>query len=107
MHAQPTTFHFVRDYEVVKVEQEVPNEFLLVLDDGVTDIKDFAPDGEIMPSQPRAKGAYYKNIERKMLLKKKRVNVRIPALYPLCRTDDALVFLAFRRTSPTATSGMS
>lgn len=24
---------------------------------------------------PRAKGAYYKNIERKMLLKKKRVNV--------------------------------
>jgi len=24
----------VRDYEVVKVEQEVPNEFLLVFDDG-------------------------------------------------------------------------
>ncbi|KAI9444483.1 Paf1-domain-containing protein [Lactarius indigo] len=39
-----TEFHFVRDYEVVKVEQEVPNEFLL----------------------------YYKLIERKMLLKKKR-----------------------------------
>ncbi|EKM50180.1 uncharacterized protein PHACADRAFT_264766 [Phanerochaete carnosa HHB-10118-sp] len=71
---EPTTFHFIRDYEVVKVEQEVPNEFLLVLDDGVTDIKDVIPEGEVMPSQPRAKGAYYKNIERKMLLKKKRVN---------------------------------
>ncbi|KAI0251724.1 RNA polymerase II-associated [Lactifluus subvellereus] len=45
---EATEFHFVRDYEVVKVEQEVPNEFLL------------------------ARGAYYKLIERKMLLKKKR-----------------------------------
>lgn len=54
-----TAFHFVRDYETVKVEQEVPNEFLLVLDD----------------DQERGKGAYYKNIERKMILKKKRTNV--------------------------------
>jgi RNA polymerase II-associated factor 1 len=60
---------------VVKVEQEVPNEFLLVLDDGAVDVKEFNPDGVAMPSQPRPKGAYYKNIERKMLLKKKRVNV--------------------------------
>ncbi|KAJ6565977.1 RNA polymerase II-associated [Mycena sp. CBHHK59/15] len=50
---EETIFHFVRDYETVKVEQEVPNEFLLVLSDD---------------------GAFYKNIERKMLLKKKRVN---------------------------------
>ncbi|KIP01867.1 hypothetical protein PHLGIDRAFT_112681 [Phlebiopsis gigantea 11061_1 CR5-6] len=71
---EPTTFHFVRDYEVVRVEQEVPNEFLLVLDEGDMDVKDFIPDTDVKPSQPRAKGAYYKNIERKMLLKKKRVN---------------------------------
>lgn len=75
LDAQPTTFHFIRDYEVVKVEQEVPNELLLVLDDGVTDITDIIPEGELMPSQPRTKGAYYKNIERKMLLKRKRINV--------------------------------
>ena len=59
------------------MEQEVPNEFLLVLDDGDIDVNQFVPEGDIMPSQPRTKGAYYKNIERKMLLKKKRVNVRI------------------------------
>ena len=57
-------FHFVRDYETVKVEQEVPNEFLLVLDEGSDEF-----------DNKRPKGAYYKNIERKMLLKKKRVNV--------------------------------
>ncbi|KAG1840449.1 RNA polymerase II-associated [Suillus subluteus] len=55
-----TAFHFIRDYETVKIEQEVPNEFLLVLDNGDT--------GE------RGPGAYYKNIERKMTLKKKRMN---------------------------------
>ncbi|GJE90311.1 RNA polymerase II-associated protein [Phanerochaete sordida] len=71
----PTTFHFVRDYEVVKVEQEVSNELLLVLDDGQRNVKEeLIPESEVMPSQPRAKGAYYKNIERKMLLKKKRIN---------------------------------
>ncbi|KAJ7504164.1 RNA polymerase II-associated protein [Mycena galericulata] len=61
---EETIFHFVRDYETVKVEQEVPNEFMLVIEDGAD------ADAPI----PRAKGAYYKNIERKMLLKKKRVN---------------------------------
>ncbi|KAG2039869.1 RNA polymerase II-associated [Suillus americanus] len=55
-----TAFHFIRDYETIKIEQEVPNEFLLVLDNGDT--------GE------RGPGAYYKNIERKMTLKKKRMN---------------------------------
>ncbi|KAI0832072.1 RNA polymerase II-associated [Trametes gibbosa] len=68
---EPTNFHFVRDYETVKVEQEVPNEFLLVLDDGTAD-EDALDDKKA--AQPRPKGAYYKNIERKMLLKRKRVN---------------------------------
>ncbi|KAJ7117682.1 RNA polymerase II-associated [Mycena epipterygia] len=62
---EETIFHFVRDYETVKVEQEVPNEFMLVIED----------ETESDAAIPRAKGAYYKNIERKMLLKKKRVNV--------------------------------
>ena len=48
----------MRDYETVKVEQEVPNEFLLLFDD---------------EAQPPT--ANYKNIERKIILKKKRVNV--------------------------------
>ncbi|KIJ20686.1 hypothetical protein PAXINDRAFT_66143 [Paxillus involutus ATCC 200175] len=65
-----TTFHFVRDYETVKIEQEVPNEFLLVIDDGDTQ-SNVSGGGE-----ERAKGAYYKNIERKMTLKKKRTNTQ-------------------------------
>ncbi|KAJ3481906.1 hypothetical protein NLI96_g7349 [Meripilus lineatus] len=70
--SEPTPFHFVRDYDVVKVEQEVPNEFLLVLDDGEVSLE-YAEDSKIPPgSKRRPKGAYYKNIERKMLLKKKR-----------------------------------
>ncbi|KAI0352089.1 RNA polymerase II-associated [Trametes cingulata] len=68
---EPTNFHFVRDYETVKIEQEVPNEFLLVLDDGMSHDED-VDSKKAGPSRP--KGAYYKNIERKMLLKKKRVN---------------------------------
>jgi len=69
---QPVTpFHWVRDYETVKIEQDVPNEFLLVLDDG------YLPptrslDGGLLERRP--KGAYYKNIERKIILKKRRVN---------------------------------
>ncbi|CAL1715425.1 unnamed protein product [Somion occarium] len=76
---EPTNFHFVRDYEVVKVEQEVPNEFLLVIHDGDDNIKDEnIKDEDIKetlkakPKKHRERGAYYKNIERKMLLKKKR-----------------------------------
>lgn len=64
----------------MKVEQEVPNEFLLVIDEGEApedeDQKDQKPGNEA-----RAKGAYYKNIERKMLLKKKRQNVRAHRLH--------------------------
>lgn len=67
-----TTFKFVRDYETVKVEQEVPNEFLLVLDEGGAKV-----DGKSGIPETRRKGAYYKSIERKMFLKKKRTNVRI------------------------------
>jgi RNA polymerase II-associated factor 1 len=63
----------VRDYEVVKVEQEVPNEFLLVFDDG--DISSPTTNG-LKESEGRHAGAYYKVIERKMLLKKKRTEVR-------------------------------
>ena len=73
---QATEFHFVRDYEVVKVEQEVPNEFLLVFDEGGT-IDNGDDDGEVTAgADARQAGAYYKLIERKMLLKKKRTEVR-------------------------------
>ena len=65
----------MRDYETVKVEQEVPNEFLLVLYDG--DPPETMDDTvEDKPSY-RGKGAFYKNIERKMHLKKKRANVKM------------------------------
>ena len=63
----------MRDYEVVKVEQEVPNEFLLVFDDG--DLTSSTTNGP-NDDETRRAGAYYKMIERKMLLKKKRTEVR-------------------------------
>ncbi|KAI0060726.1 hypothetical protein BV25DRAFT_1871121 [Artomyces pyxidatus] len=69
-----TEFHFVRDYEVVKVEQEVPNEFLLVFDDGDIEVDVTRPSGG-RKKETRGRGAYYKTIERKMLLKKKRTEV--------------------------------
>ena len=68
----------MRDYEVVKVEQEVPNEFLLVFDEsehGATIVAD-ADDGDGDGEGSTRPGAYYKLIERKMLLKKKRTEVR-------------------------------
>ncbi|TDL23983.1 RNA polymerase II-associated protein [Rickenella mellea] len=75
---EETIFSFVRDYETVKIEQDVPNEFLLVLDDGPVDVKpEFLNDSKDFSSSTtprRSKGAYYKNIERKIQLKKKRVN---------------------------------
>lgn len=75
---EPTLFQFVRDYETIKVEQNLENEFLLVLWDGDGPIKfeDVMNEAEGKRTR-REKGAYYKNIERKMLLKKKRVNVGI------------------------------
>jgi RNA polymerase II-associated factor 1 len=73
----------MRDYETVKVEQEVPNEFLLVLYDG--DPPEAIDDPlEEKPSR-REKGAFYKNIERKMHLKKKRANVKM--VFPLAFID--------------------
>ena len=73
-HQQATEFHFVRDYEVVKVEQEVPNEFLLVFDNG--DLTLSTTTNGPNDDETRRAGAYYKMIERKMLLKKKRTEVR-------------------------------
>ncbi|EAU90178.2 hypothetical protein CC1G_05716 [Coprinopsis cinerea okayama7 len=72
---EETIFQFVRDYETVKVEQEVPNEFLLTIqeDEGIRSMADVVNGTDQRPR--KEKGAYYKNIERKMLLKKKRANV--------------------------------
>jgi RNA polymerase II-associated factor 1 len=81
--AQETVFHFVRDYETVKVEQEVPNEFLLVLYDGDPPEDEDEDEGKKQPH--RGKGAYYKNIERKMQLKKKRANVCLFLFHPMCQ----------------------
>lgn len=64
--ANKTTFHFTRDYETVKIDVDVPNEFMFVLDDGNSS-----------RGHSSGKGAYYKNIERKYVLKKKRQNVSI------------------------------
>lgn len=73
---EPTLFQFVRDYETIKVEQNIDNEFLLVLWDGdePQSFEDVISGAE-RKTPRREKGAFYKNIERKMLLKKKRVNV--------------------------------
>ena len=90
----------MRDYEVVKVETDVSNEYLFVFDDGDIDI-DVPPSSSHFIAVPkterpsdkdegrewerkkqrerqrekRGKGVYYKGIERKMLLKKKRAEV--------------------------------
>lgn len=69
----------MRDYETVKVEQEVPNEFLLVLYDG--DPPEAMDDSVEDNKSHRGKGAFYKNIERKMHLKKKRANVKMGFLF--------------------------
>jgi RNA polymerase II-associated factor 1 len=63
-YPEAAAFHFVRDYETVKIDTEVLNEFLLSLNSGVG-------------PTAAGKGAYYKNIERKYVLKKKRHNVRL------------------------------
>jgi RNA polymerase II-associated factor 1 len=89
---QATEFHFVRDYEVVKVEQEVPNEFLLVFDNG--DLTSSATNG-LNDDETRRAGAYYKMIERKMLLKKKRTEVRC-RLFPQYRILLIMRAVAYR-----------
>ena len=89
-HQQATEFHFVRDYEVVKVEQEVPNEFLLVFDEG--DLTSSTING-LNDDETRRAGAYYKMIERKMLLKKKRTEVRYRLLSSYCPEDWILLIM--------------
>lgn len=62
------------------MEQEVPNEFLLVIDEGEEESED-KPESSASASKRRPSGVYYKGIERKMLLKKKRVNVSIACIF--------------------------
>lgn len=95
-------FQFVRDYEAIKVEQEVPNEFLLVIQDEeeIRSLNDVFSD-KVQPPM-RERGAYYKNIERKMLLKKKRANVG----HPFLRYGSLLTYLA-RLMINTTTNGRS
>lgn len=86
------------------MEQEVPNEFLLVIDDGEAPEEEDQKDQKPGKPETRGKGAYYKNIERKMLLKKKRQNVR--ASYTYC-TDMLAVLTECRPTNHIRTSGTS
>jgi RNA polymerase II-associated factor 1 len=94
----------VRDYETVKIEQEVPNEFLLVLDDG-----DLPPthttNGGVL--ERRSKGAYYKNLERKIILKKRRVNVRKNKVTCIINTDHVYINIRKMKQWRIPTSGMS
>lgn len=97
----------MRDYETVKVEQEVPNEFLLVLHEGEEprSLEDLMTSGDHSRGPPKEKAAYYKNIERKMTLKKKRANVRLP--FTLFRLFSHMLIRNRRTTSNTTTSGTS
>ncbi|KIY44969.1 hypothetical protein FISHEDRAFT_24425, partial [Fistulina hepatica ATCC 64428] len=71
-------FNFQREYETAKIEAEVPNEFLLVLDGGDAehDRKPSAEFGRHYTPLPRRKAAYYTTIERKVMLRKRRALVR-------------------------------
>jgi hypothetical protein len=89
----------VRDYETVKVEQDVLNEYLLLFDDGESGT------GPRANLERRPKGAYYKNIERKMLLKKKRTNVRFWTTFE--GLEWRLITLHFRYMKLIKTSGRS
>jgi RNA polymerase II-associated factor 1 len=55
----------------VKIVQDIANEFVLVFQDD----NEEADENLFEDSNKRPKAAYYKNIERKINLKKKRVNV--------------------------------
>lgn len=89
---EDTLFQFVRDYETVKVEQEVPNEFLLVLHEGEgpKSLEELMASGGQLGGPPREKAAYYKNIERKMTLKKKRANVSSRSSSPIHSSSHTL-----------------
>lgn len=77
----------------------MPNEFLLVLHDGSPpdDMEDVFGVDDIKEKR-RTKGAYYKNIERKMTLKKKRANVSVPLHFAHSMMPTRL-HLGFRRVS--------
>ncbi|KAG8895557.1 hypothetical protein FRB99_000464 [Tulasnella sp. 403] len=62
----PIAFHWTRDYETAKVEQDITNEVLLVLDDLSLS------DNGSRQSTHEVKGAYYTTIQRKIALRKKR-----------------------------------
>jgi|SRR6266850_1603864 len=98
--------------DVVKAEQEVPNEFHLVFDDGeVAASPTTSSDGLVKDGETRRPGAYYKLIERKTLLKKKRTEVQFPPTARprtgsfLCSRCGAGSFL-FSRSNTSATSGL-
>jgi len=65
------SFHWARDYETARIEQDVEKEFLLVFHEQDED--------EALPRErPTARdvrGAYYTPIQRKITLKKRRANV--------------------------------
>ena len=88
---QYTKFDFVRDYETTKVEQDITNEFILNVDDG-DDFDDVKPG-----QQSRGKGAYYKNVERKMTLNKRRANVRTASIRTVPPAHLSLLFIAVRQ----------
>jgi RNA polymerase II-associated factor 1 len=89
---ETTDFEFQRDYESAKIENDISNEFLVVIDDGPTLNADGTPvltghtgasngvNGTSEVHEGRQKGAYYKAVERKIVLKKKPVIVSVGLL---------------------------
>ncbi|KAF8754182.1 Paf1 [Rhizoctonia solani] len=81
---ETTDFEFQRDYESAKIENDITNEFLVVIDeggmnaDGTPVISGHAGQSDGVHSvegvhEGRKSGAYYKAVERKIVLKKKPV----------------------------------
>ncbi|KAG9101901.1 hypothetical protein FS749_001867 [Ceratobasidium sp. UAMH 11750] len=82
---ETTDFEFQRDYESAKIENDITNEFLVVIDEGPGLNADGTPavtghtgeangaDGSSATDESRRQGAYYKGVERKIVLKKKPV----------------------------------
>ena len=66
----------MRTYEAAKIETDVANEVFLVLDD-----LDRNTGHGMTRSTHQTKGAYYSNIQRKIILKKKRATVS-PSSHP-------------------------
>lgn len=84
---ETTDFEFQRDYESAKIENDIANEYLVVLDEGPGLNADGTPvlsghtgesngvNGTAGTHEGRRQGAYYKGVERKIVLKKKPVIV--------------------------------